>query len=126
MTAEQKRIKIAEACGWTCCGQVGGCEPHGYPPNARKPTTRELIDGNGPSAWDIPDYLNDLNAMHEAEKTLTDQQRSDFVDFICFGRIENVASCDYGTHQAEQCLSATAAQRAEAFGLTLNLWNPGD
>lgn len=26
----------------------------------------------------LPDYLNDLNAMHEAEKVLTDKQRDEF------------------------------------------------
>lgn len=54
-----------------------------------------------------PDYLNDLNAMHEAEKTMTGLQRDAYFDrLVWFG----------------PPLFATAAQRAEAFGRTLGLW----
>ena len=52
----------------------------------------------------MPDYLNDLNAMHEAEKVLNDHQ---WDDYIC---------------QLGHAMGATAAQRAEAFLKTLNLW----
>ena len=56
------------------------------------------------SVKDCPDYLNDLNAMHEAEKTLK------VSEIIPYG--ENVG------HD----MKATAAQRAEAFLKTLNLY----
>ena len=64
-----------------------------------------------------PDYLNDLNAMHEAEKVLPRQLSH--IDYWQKG---------YGRFQtllAEYTItpySATAAQRAEAFLKTLNLW----
>ena len=112
MTKEQQRIKIAEACGWTCLGQVEGCKPHGYPPNARKPTIKELLETYGPSPWDLPDYTADLNAMHEAEKVLTAEQRRSYVN--CIFNLP-VSECESNTF-------AAAAQRAKAFLRALNLW----
>ena len=98
MKPEQQRIKIAEACGWknikmgmngiTLLGGIGG---------RRKP---------------IPDYLNDLNAMHEAEKVLDivveRGEYREYLSFITGGEVEMIY--------------ATAAQRAEAFLRTLDKW----
>lgn len=52
MTDEQMRIAIAEACGWKLIQRLQSGW-HGW---------RE----QGP-LQELPDYLNDLNAMHEAE-----------------------------------------------------------
>jgi len=112
VTDQQINIAIAEACGWTCLGQVEGCKPHGYPPDARKPTTKELIEGYGPSPWDVPDYCNDLNAMHEAEKVLTAEQRRSYSN--CIFNLP-VSECESNTF-------ATAAQRAKAFLRTIGKW----
>lgn len=60
-----------------------------------------------------PDYLKDLNAMHEAEKVLNDDQWSTYADLL---RLE----CGHCFRLA----AATAKQRAEAFLKTLNLWQP--
>ncbi len=70
MTPEQQRIAIAEACGWTevmnrmdydgCGGERSLCGLH--PDDF----------GTGNSHQDCPDYLNDLNAMREAEEVLWD------------------------------------------------------
>ena len=57
-----------------------------------------------------PDYLNDLNAMHEAEKVLTSPQWDKYTVALLFA-----------TEHRMFC-AATAAQRAEAFLKTLNLW----
>ncbi len=56
----------------------------------------------------IPDYLGDLNAMHEAEKALTGEQSWQYVQLL--SGYSNEGWC------------ATAAQRAEAFLRTLGLW----
>ncbi len=93
MTPEQQRSAIAEACGWKT----------GY---------------RDPEAWHpLPDYLNDLNAMHEAEKVLSRGQN--YNQSRGFGR--------YKTALAEVCdeqhpIDATAAQRAEAFLRTIGKW----
>mgnify|MGYP003453876204 CR=1 FL=1 len=91
MTPEQQRMAIAEACGWKMVEQ----DVAGHPDN--------------PFFSTIPDYLNDLNAMHEAEKLriIGTEHESDY--------------CMYLYENAHQCF-ATAAQRTEAFLKTLNLW----
>lgn len=60
----------------------------------------------------IPDYFNDLNAMHEAEKVLTNNQRGDYSI-----KLQTITGGEWFL-----CYHATAAQRAEALGRTLNLW----
>ena len=54
--------------------------------------------------YECLDYTSDLNAMHEAEKVLSNNQWLDYVGAL------------------NQNVAATAAQRAEAFLKTLNLW----
>jgi hypothetical protein len=97
LTPEQKRIAIAEACGWKRLATPGAwISPSGrfhYPP---EPT--------------IPDYLNDLNAMHEAEKC--DALRYLFDEYVA--ALQKVAGF-------KMPICATAAQRADAFLLALNL-----
>lgn len=90
---EQQRIAIAEACGW-------------------KPAPRGRWKLNERVERFRPDYLNDLNAMHEAEKTLN--RESGYHEIGGYG-LYLVA--------LEHNASATAAQRAKAFLKTLNLWN---
>ena len=64
-----------------------------------------------------PDYLNDLNAMHEAEKA---------AEFYSYPRRERYLHHLQVAVNAENIsrpfLCATAAQRAEAFLRTLSLW----
>jgi len=56
----------------------------------------------------IPKYTNDLNAMHEVEKTL----ESDPWDVYC----EYLEGCDWPAY------AAPAAQRAEAYLRTIGKW----
>jgi hypothetical protein len=66
-----------------------------------------------PHGWRrLPNYCNDLNAMHEAEKTLTDANM-----FVMAHHIERLASA-HGQHY----FHATARQRAEAFLRTIGRW----
>jgi len=114
MTDEQINISIAEACGWTCLGQVEGCKPHGYPPDARKPTTKELIKGYGPSPWDVPDYTADLNAMHEA--MLLHPRKELLRDFLYLEVLEDP------TNTTNEPAWATAKQWAKAYITSLGKW----
>ena len=93
MNPEQQRIAIAEACEWK---QI--------------PDGRWKLDEKVEQF--LPDYLNDLNAMHEAENVLTNEQWWLFVEFLTEIRGGGVALC----------ISATAAQRAEAFLRTIGKW----
>lgn len=69
-----------------------------------------------PKLWDVnvPDYCNDLNAMHEAELSL----KFDYYKFT--RRLAMVCERD------RRCIeSAPARQRAEAFLRTLGKWEGG-
>lgn len=83
---------------------------------------------NGCLLASLPDYLNDLNAMHEAEKVLTERERLQYVEesgkqsrneFAKTGR--DPRSCE-DREIIYWHLSATSTQRAEAFLRALNLW----
>lgn len=96
MNPEQQRIAIAEACGW-------------------KPAPRGRWKLNERVERFRPDYLNDLNAMHEAEKDLILKQQMLYQSMI--GKVTgNKCPALFGQ------IHTTAAQRAEAFLKTLNLW----
>ncbi len=99
MSPERQRVVIAELCGYKRLVELdsglhgwiesGPCEP-------------------------IPDYLNDLNAMHEAERVfLTHKLGPAYQRWL--DRL-NMQDMDFGVYHA------TAAQRAEAFLRTLNKW----
>lgn len=77
----------------------------------------EQFGNPGHGAKFVPDYLHDLNAMHEAEETFNERERIDWFWNIC--AVLNVAQ----THaEAFRIGHATAAQRAEAFLRVKRLW----
>ena len=110
MSPEQQRIAIAEACGWTEIEVVEGM-PFGI-----------LDSRTDESPRLVPDYLNDLNAMHEAEKYLAGYPSKEWDNYI----MDLHAVTQYtpsGKLSEIACIThATAAQRAEAFLRTLGLW----
>ena len=99
MKPEQQRIAIAEACGWYFMD-----DSWHYP--------------NGANAITTPDYLNDLNAMHEAVKSLPQNLKPRY--FACLCAVVSGAISLNGYSEATE---ATAAQRAKAFLRTLDQWN---
>lgn len=64
----------------------------------------------------VPDYFNDLNAMHEAEKTLTAKQQNAYIDHLCGAPREDIYQC------WSSAVFATATQRAEAFLKAIGKW----
>ena len=116
MKPEQQRIAIADACGWTCCGQVQGLNPHGLVPWRKivDYTTRQILNHEIPMDT-LPDYLNNLNAMHEAEKALNPIQAAEYAKIL--------TSIAWQSEQPVFApMTAKADQRAEAFLRTLGLW----
>ena len=127
MTKELQRIAIAKVCGWewrpyadTMAWMLDG-----------KVVWWEQVVGLNPKIVPVdplPDYLNDLNAMHEAEKMLSDDgEYSQRNHFACI--LGELTYNDNGRGWKPLCnddcfpiLHATAAQRAEAFLKTLGLW----
>lgn len=92
MTNEQINVAIAEACGWKGC------------PECNDPICEDNF---------IPNYCKNLNAMHQAEWSLTDDQL-----WRMAREIER--------NDEQWYFRATARQRAEAFLRTLGKWKEGE
>jgi hypothetical protein len=95
MTPDKQRAAIAEACGIVTHDHWG--------PLYRTPQGLIRV---------CPDFLNDLNAMHEAEKVLIWR-----TDLVMLDYDEELRSVTDGWKW-----SATAAQRARAFLRTIGKW----
>ena len=152
MKPEEQRIAIAKVCGWKFervkkyigdKTSITVTNPHGvscdgYPGEFYDSRDMVYFDFedifNGPNkvVGPVPDYLNDLNAMNEAEKTITQRDRSIYWNELMKsvgpdGEVDLVD--DYGEQSTSPSTSgfsivhASAAQRSEAFLKTLNLWN---
>lgn len=109
MSPEKQLIAIAEYCGWTSIGMLNGNpdQPAGFPPGANiRPES-------------LPRYLNDLNAMHEALKTLSVGQHRYFILTL-----QVIAARDGRTdgNPHASASNATAPQRAESFLRTVGKW----
>ena len=119
MTPEAQRIAIAEACGWKW---QEGEEPT-YGGSFKSTGWYDHKDKWHTGGWKnktrgLPDYLNDLNAIREAEKVLTERQ-----ELFYLVRLTDAmkVSATIGW-QIEKTYHASAAQRAEAFLKTIGKW----
>jgi len=122
MNPEQQRIAIAKSCGWMWTNK---CPKHG------KQTIKYwLNEHTGEKVFydsSLPDYPNDLNAMHEAEKTLTDEQLylyGNILDRVTLPVNKQEMAYIHGPEAGmyPELFRATAAQRAEAFLRTVGRW----
>lgn len=127
LTIDQKRAKIAEACGvhtkhcrgWTMTHAAYRRGERGEWKHFRSEEAADEWNTSFPSDdWKkeiytvaslLPDYFNDLNAMNEAEKVLTTDQAHEYY---------NILELKLGWEYA----SAKANERAEIFGQILKLW----
>ena len=106
MTNEQINIAIAEHCGWQIL------EPEVHPTItyywAIEPDSSKSI---------LPDYCNDLNAMHEAMKTLSEEQVEKVWETLC-------DMIPFNSHSFRNGLvfDAPAIVRAEAFLRVIGKW----
>jgi len=77
--------------------------------------------GELPNLEEVPDYLNDLNAMHDVEVDLRPWQHERFRDMLAdLVSGQNVAREYY--HTLRHYVSAPAAMRAEAYLRIKSLW----
>lgn len=106
MTPKEQTIAMAKACGWIQ-SKTSTWDQWWY--------TKK---GNRTYHPFPPDYLHDLNAMHQAEETLDPIRQCRYA--------ETLHSLMIGNHAVSGFMKihAAAAQRAEAFLKTLNLWKP--
>ncbi len=132
MSPEKQRIAIAEVCGWNIVQTVPGGDllgqweaAHNYDAEvdmadgAHGSTATKAMDKAG-----TPDFLNDLNAMHEAEKVLDFSQQATFLSELASVLGETISFADGARGKADFFIMvhATPAQRAEAFLKTIGKW----
>lgn len=108
MTPEAQRISIALACGWK----------------------KVRINDRGEQVWEapptggaFPDYLNDLDAMHEAENDLTINQSRDYLRLLQLVSRGSISDAE-DWMKCMVVIHATAAQRAEAFLRAIGKFEP--
>lgn len=119
MKPEEQRIAIAEACGWTPADDNQIKERAGTAAwmLSKGPWWRNENERTVSTFDNLPDYLNDLNAMHDAEKRLLATQFKRYHDVLVARVI------GWSAHENEHvAIHATAAQRAEAFLRTIGKW----
>jgi len=97
MQKTEINVAIAEVCGWTKEDAARGFTLSQFPEY-------------------LPDYCDDLNAMHEAEKVIRRVWKPSDTDTIISNRMHCYVELLYYE------IDATAYQRAEAFLKTLSLW----
>lgn len=120
MTEEEQQMAIAEFCGWR------EAFPRGKDPHPETKRGGILL----PYHWvnertharvmDLPDYLHDLNAMHEAEERLSDSQLDDYRFHLM--QITQRHPRWSITVDIALAIKADASQRAEALLRTIGKW----
>lgn len=103
MKPEKQRTAIAQSCGW--CKEVGVTGIQRW-----RNHRGELCDY-------LPDYCEDLNAMHEAERTLAESLQGKYLD-----NLYSVCNSDSMYNDKWKMNRAIASQRAEAFLKTIGEW----
>ena len=108
MSPDSQRIAIAEACGWTKCrlaikgagAPERGKSPYGVPPRRGYEVS-------------LPNYTQDLNAMHEVEDGLPAGKWTRYCQYLA----------EFGQGSVRfVSVHSNAAQRAEAFLRTIGKW----
>ena len=117
MKTEEQRIKIAEACGYR------KTENWMWSQDRRSRVYLwDRPDRTKQQASSIPDYLGNLNAMAEAEKILDYDQAEQYESELWSIIMEFELNQENPKPSNFACMTATAAQRAEAFLRTIGKW----
>jgi len=116
MNAKKQRIAIAKHCEWTDIRTVLDDDPDefGIDLVGKRNGGRDYVP--------LPDYLNDLNAMHEAENALTFESKLHFFRNLRKVKASRLNLSDPSDMATRELIFATAAQRAEAFLRTIGKW----
>lgn len=105
LSDEELRVRCAELCGYLQWqnkdGTVGGWKTE---------DDDDLLD------WSPPNYPADLNAMHEAENTMTEEELYSYDDFLLE---QNMKSNKRDGNASDWLWHATARQRCIAFIATM-------
>lgn len=118
MTEQEKIIAIAEWRGWTNVHWYEDDDGPGFLTGIPSPSSEQMLKLPAWRVHDlltygdkVPNYPNNLNACHEAEKGLIPQQRVDYSNNlakICGTQMEKIF--------------ATSQQRTDALVKTIGKW----
>jgi hypothetical protein len=108
VSPKAQRIAIAQTCGYV---------PHTPGAHGVLRWTHPDFGSEILYVDDLPDYLNDLNAMSEAEEVLYPRHSHPYEDTLY-----ELVACASANKSEWRYLTAEAGQRAEAFLKTLNKW----
>jgi len=118
MTPDEQRIAIATACGWRIVQTTKYAWVVICPNNIERAwSSHDGVMNDKPASYYLPDYLGDLNACHEMEKSLVRNDSEYSVgSWRSYLRYISIVTDE------DHPIDATASQRAEAFLRTLGLW----
>ncbi len=144
MTIQDQKIEIAKFCGLDLTAyrfkhQGVGCEKPQWSPAYATREEAQIESDKENKRWssqcwpvesfinpgDAPDYPADLNAMYEAKKVLSVEQRNTYWNHLY--ELVNGATpvawlMQHGQLALVPILFATASQQSEAFLKTINKW----
>lgn len=108
MTDDEIRIAVSESVGWMCIGPCtcGHKEPCGLHPDPHRASGR----------IHLPNYLEDLNAIHAVEKTLTFAEAGEYERLLAAVSKPRDGSCPTPSYHY------SARQRCEAYLRTIGKW----
>jgi hypothetical protein len=113
VSPKAQQIAIAEACDWTEIRELDAPYPDG---SVAAGVWWQGKSPDGDSDRLLPDYLNDLNVMHEAEMSRVDMEDGRFI-MLFREYLHTILG-----HDGSLAIHATAAQRAEAFLRAIGKW----
>lgn len=130
MTPHDKRVAVAK---WAGCEKF---KPLRYATRAGKLLDYGIIgvrlmfcEGgtNGYEDWcDVPDYLNDLNAIKKLRARLTKRQRESFAHYLAYREVlrdeDYIGYIELPALDTFNLIDASAETQAEALGIILGLW----
>lgn len=121
MSPQEQRIAIAEVVGWMAIVH--------HPEQRLSESGYKMkggLWGTSPERTlkEVPNYLSDLNAMHEAVNKLKPDKMDEFCNCLIYDVVRRYAVDTDGTVKDAgfSVINATAAQRAEAFLRTVGRW----
>jgi len=123
MTPERQRIKLAEFCGWK---RAPFDTKRWLSPGAIWSHQRGVENGFiVPDCFGeggLPDYLNDLNAIHEAEEKLSIDQTYVYLKSLEIATHGKLRFNPRDWMKTALIVHATPSQRAEALLRTIGRW----
>lgn len=109
MTPEAQRIAIAESDGWAPLSKT----TDGYQ-EWMTPDLKQVGEFD-----DLPDYLNDRDAIQEAMSSLTDDEKIRFIEHL-----KDICKAHQNSYRSVWAkITATPAQLCEAYLKTKGLWD---